>query len=344
MYSFKDDYSEGCHPNILRRLQESNTVQREGYGDDTYSIAAKKQLKKLLQNPDAAIHFVSGGTQANLIVISSLLKPYEAVIAAATGHINVHEAGAIEATGHKVCAVETTDGKLTAAHIQQVLDTHQDPPHMVKPKLVYISNATEVGTVYNLAELKALYCFCQQRDLLLFVDGARLGAALCALQQTLQLADMKNLCDVFYIGGTKNGALLGEAIVLNNKKLYPDFAYNLKQKGALMAKGSVLGIQFFELFKDGLFFEMATHANTQALNLAEIIEQSGYKLLLPPLSNQIFPIFPDHLADFIQKKYKCYTWKKCGDNETALRMVCSWATTDAAVKNFAQALKDFTKD
>lgn len=341
MYSFKDDYSEGCHPRILQALQNTNLIQQEGYGDDEYSIQAKNLLKQEMNCTQAQIHFVSGGTQANLIVISSLLKPYESVIAAHTGHINVHEAGAIEATGHKVCTSHSENGKLTVTQIAEVLATHEDPPHMVKPKLVYLSNATEVGSVYSKSELREIYAYCQEKDLYLFVDGARLGTAIMSQNSTISLSDMAKYTDAFYIGGTKNGALLGEAIVITNEKLQKDFAYNLKQKGALMAKGRVLGIQFLELFKDGLFFEMATHANAMTNELTSAIQEKGFKLLFPAESNQVFPIFPNKLATAIEEKYKCYTWQKVNSEETAIRMVCSWATKPEAITDFRAFIDSF---
>ncbi|PVX52545.1 L-threonine aldolase [Balneicella halophila] len=340
MYSFKNDYSEGCHPNILKALAETNKTQQEGYGDDQYSIKAKELIKEIIRSKHATVHFVSGGTQANLIVISSILKPHEAVISAHSGHINVHEAGAIEATGHKVCTCYSQDGKLTPKQILEVVKEHNEPPHMVKPRLVYISNATEVGTVYNLNELQELSKCCKDNNLLLYIDGARLGVALITTANYhLTLADVAKYSDVFYIGGTKNGALLGEAIVIPNKELQEDFPYHLKQKGALMAKGRVLGIQFLELFTNNLFFELAEHANSKAMQLVEIISDAGYKFLLTPESNQIFPIFPQKLAKIITDKYECYPWQVMNDNEVAIRMVCSWATSDEAITDFEKTLK-----
>lgn len=339
MFYFKNDYSEGCHPSIIKALSETNATQEEGYGEDIYSKKAKELIRKEANAQQAAVHFVSGGTQANLIIISSLLKPYEAVISAHTGHINVHEAGAIEATGHKVCATFSKDGKLTVEQIEEVVRQHEEPPHMVKPKLVYISNATEIGSVYSANELKTLYEYCQTQELLLFIDGARLGAAIMANENTLSLSDMSKYSDIFYIGGTKNGALLGEAIVIPNKKLQVDFDYHLKQKGALMAKGRVLGIQFLELFTDKLFFKLAKHANNMAMRLAKEIQNAGYRLLVPPETNQIFPIFPNELAKEIQEKYGCYPWEKINEKELCVRMVCSWATPEEAITDFLNFLE-----
>ena len=243
-YSFKNDYSEGAHENIIQSLVTSNLEQTDGYGHDTYCEEARRLIKNRLNNEESEIHFLVGGTQTNLIMISSALRPFEAVIATNTGHINVHETGAIEATGHKVCAAPfREDGKLRIEDIQAILDEHVDE-HMVMPRMVYISQSTEVGTIYTKAELKEIYDFCQSNELLLFVDGARLGSALTSYDNDMTLEDLAHLSDAFYIGATKNGALLGEALVINNKSLNRDFRYHIKQRGALLAKGRLIGIQF----------------------------------------------------------------------------------------------------
>lgn len=249
MYNFKNDYSEGAHPRILDKLIQTNLVQQAGYGEDEYAQQAKAILRDRLQNPDAAIHFVSGGTQTNLLVISFLLRVHEAVISAKTGHIAANETGAIEATGHKVITAETADGKLRTADIENVLKAHMLAPHVVKPKMVYISNSTEIGTIYSLGELEALSKFCHAHDLLLYLDGARLGHALAAKNNDLTMEALGHLTDVFYIGGTKNGALLGEAVIFNRADLAIDFDYAIKQKGAMLAKGRVLSIQFYSSSK-----------------------------------------------------------------------------------------------
>jgi len=231
-YSFRNDYSEGAHPDILKALISNNLSQQEGYGDDEFCKNAAKNIKKLIANEKSDIHFVSGGTQANLLVISSILRPYESVIAPNTAHIEVHETGAIEAVGHKINLINTDNGKIYPHQIQEVLDFHVDE-HMVKPKLVFISNSTEIGSVYTKDELKSLSVFCKKNALYLYLDGARLGAALCSPKNDLSIAELSELLDVFYIGGTKNGALLGEAIVINNDKIKTDFRFMMKQKGAL---------------------------------------------------------------------------------------------------------------
>src|SRR5690625_4285742 len=292
MYSFKNDYSEGAHPNILKKLIETNLAQQSGYGDDVYSQQAKEIIKQKTANPAASIYFVSGGTQANLLVIASLLQLHEAVISAETGHIYTHETGAIEATGHRIITVDTKDGKLEPSDIEKVLKNYALRPHVVKPKMVYVSNSTEIGTIYSKEELQQLYEYCQAKNLLLFLDGARLGHALTATDNTMTLKDIAALTDVFYLGGTKNGALLGEAIVFNNPNLAPDFDYVIKQKGAMLAKGRLLGIQFLELFQDDLYFRLAEHANKMAQMISYAIKKKGYDFLTESTTNQIFPILP----------------------------------------------------
>ncbi len=335
---FKDDYSEGAHPEILKQLSETNYIQTIGYGDDEFSVKAINFIKKHIKNTDTDIHFVSGGTQANLLVISSFLKPYQSIIAASTAHIEVHEAGAIEATGHKINTVNTADGKLNPELIQKVLDYHTDE-HMVKPKMVFISDSTEVGTVYKKEELKTLYNFCKKHNLLLYLDGARLGTALTSSENDMILDDISSYTDVYYIGGTKNGALLGEAIVINNDNLKEDFRFNMKQKGALLAKGRIIGIQFYELFKDNLYFSSAKHSNKMASVLTEAVKKAGYKFRYKPAANQIFPIFPNSLIEKLHKKYDFYVWEKIDENNSAVRIVCSWATKEENVKSFINDLK-----
>lgn len=337
IYSFKNDYSEGAHPNILKALMETNFEQEEGYGEDQYSDKAKLILRNKLQNPHADIHFVSGGTQANLIVISSILRPYESVISANTGHINTHETGAIEATGHKVNTIDTKDGKVGIAAIKDVLEYHADE-HMVKPKMVYISNTTEVGTIYKIDELKELSDFCKTNELYLFLDGARLGSALTSKENDLTLAELSSLVDVFYIGGTKNGGLIGEAIVINNEKLKTEFRFSLKQRGALLAKGRLLGIQFLELFKDDLFFQLAEHANSMAERLSEGIGKKGYDFLTQSPSNQIFPILSNGAIERLSRDFAFYVWSKVDEDRSSIRLVTSWATKKEAVDAFLAEL------
>lgn len=339
MYNFRNDYTEGAHPRILNRLIETNLEQHLGYGEDAYSIEAKALLKQKIANPNAEIHFVSGGTQSNLLVISALLRPHEAVIGAVTGHIYTHETGAIEATGHRVITVETADGKVQTEDVARVLAQYTLRPHVVKPRMLYVSNATEIGTIYSQTELRDLSTFCRAHDLLLFMDGARLGHALTAKNSDLTLADIARLTDVFYIGGTKNGALLGEAIVFNRPDLATDFDYLLKQKGALLAKGRILGIQFLELFKDDLYFDLARHANTMAMKIAHAVRDAGYPFLTPPCSNQIFPILPNELIQKLSEKHLFYEWKVQDEDHTAIRLITSWATDESKVDEFIEEVR-----
>jgi threonine aldolase len=333
MYSFKNDYSEGAHPRILTALIESNLEQENGYGEDRFTEQAKTFIKEKLGHRDVDVHLLSGGTQTNLTAISAFLRPHEAAIAASTGHILTHETGAIEATGHKILSVDTEDGKLNIDHLKKVLQLHTDE-HMVKPKLVYISNSTEIGSIYRKSELEDLHHFCKEHNLILFMDGARLGSALSSEESDVKLSDLPLLVDAFYIGGTKNGALIGEALVICREALKEDFRFHLKQKGALLAKGRLLGIQFLELFRDDLFFELAEHANQMAKLLREALSQAGYTFLTHSPSNQIFPILPNSLIVELQKKYAFYIWESIDAGSSAIRLVTSWATKEEEVLAF----------
>ncbi|QZY53858.1 threonine aldolase family protein [Crassaminicella profunda] len=338
MYSFKNDYSEGAHPKILNALIASNMTQEEGYGNDTHTNSAISKIKNLIGNKNIDIHLISGGTQTNLIAIGAFLRPYEACISANTGHIAVNETGAIEYTGHKVITIDSNDGKVIPQKIQEVLDAHANE-HVVKPKLVYISNPTELGTIYTKEEIKTLSIFCKSNDLILYADGARLGSALCIKESHLTLSDMCNFTDAFFIGGTKNGALLGEALVIRNENLKENFRYHIKQKGALLAKGKLLGIQFEELFKDNLYFELANHANEMANLLTEGLKDLNCKFLINSPTNQVFPILENKLIEKLEKKFIFYIWKKIDDTHSAIRLVTSWATKKEAVIAFIHELK-----
>ena len=270
-------------------------------------------------------------------MIDSALRPHQAVIAASTGHVNVHETGAIEATGHKVIAIPHTDGKLTVPEIEKALAAHPDE-HMVQPKMVYISNTTELGTQYTKKELEDLSRLCRRKNLYLFLDGARLGSALTSSVNDLTLADLADLTDVFYIGGTKNGALMGEALVIRNDRIKEDFRYFIKQNGALLAKGWLLGIQFETLFTDGLFYEMASHANEMAQLIRQGFTDRGFSFLAPSLSNQLFPIVDDRLAEILMSQWGGLCEKKTDENHTAVRLVTSWATPKDAAEELLKAL------
>lgn len=340
MYSFKNDYSEGAHPRILEALNNYNLQQSEGYGEDEFTAKAIKLIKKKIRREDVDIHFLVGGTQTNLIAISAFLRPHEAAIAAKTGHILVHETGAIEATGHKVISVDVEDGKLTRRHIEKVLEEHTDE-HMVKPKLVYISNSTEIGTIYKKEELEELSQVCKEHDLYLYLDGARLGSALCSKENNMEIYELAQLVDAFYIGGTKGGALMGEALVICKDSLKMDFRYHIKQKGALLAKGRLLGIQFEELFKDNLYFDLAGHANNMAVILKEGIEGLGYNFMIDSPSNQIFPIFSNGLIKKLEEKYLFIIWEKIDEENSAIRLVTSWATDKEKVLEFISDIKSY---
>jgi len=319
MYSFMNDYSEGAHPRILELLGSSNFEKNAGYGLDIHSDRAKGYIKKLIGKNDVDIHFIPGGTQTNLIAISSFLRPHQCVIAADTAHINVHETGAIEATGHKVFILPTSDGKLTPLDIEKALAIHTDE-HMVQPKMVYISNTTELGTIYTKEELTAISKTCRENGLILYLDGARLGSALTC-------------------SGTKNGALLGEALVIVKEELKADFRFLIKQRGAMMAKGFVIGIQFEALFKENLFFELANHANKMADQLAEVIKKHGFEFYVEHVSNQIFPIFPNDLLAKMEKEFVYLVQYKIDEYNSVVRFVTSWATDHESIDAFKAFLE-----
>lgn len=338
MYSFRNDYSEGAHPRILSALVETNLEQTIGYGEDKFCREAAELIKERLGRSDVDIHFIPGGTQTNLIAISAFLRPHEAVIAPLTGHVEVHETGAIEATGHKIITMEGTEGKLTPWDIEQAVQAHTDE-HMVKPRLVYISNATEIGSVYAKTELADLSRACRQHKLLLFMDGARLGSALTSTENDLTFGDIVGLVDAFYIGGTKNGALIGEALVICTDSLKEDFRFHIKQKGAMLAKGRLLGIQFRELFRDDLFFELAQHANHMAAKIQDALSELNCPLLLLSPSNQLFPIMPDKVIDKLAENYSFEFQKRVDEDHSMIRLVTSWATRESAVDEFINDLR-----
>jgi len=335
MYSFKNDYSEGAHINILNKLIETNSFQAEGYTEDIYTKSAIRRIKEHTGD-HVDIHLLSGGTQTNLLAISSFLRPHEACISADSGHINVHETGAIEATGHKVITVPSKDGKVKPEQVIEQINYHSDE-HMVKPKLLYISNPTEVGTVYNIEELKELKKLCEEYNLYLYVDGARLGTALACSDITLK--DMASLTDAFFIGGTKNGALLGEAFVISNENLKNDMRYLIKQRGALLAKGRLLGIQFDELFKDNLLISLASYANEQAQRMKQAILDEGYSLYTDSPTNQIFPVFDTKTIAKLEEHFDFYIWSKVDENHSAIRLVTSWATDAKQVDKLIEMIK-----
>ena len=341
-YSFKSDYCELAHPLVLEAFAAVGYTQFEGYGLDEFSLRAAEMVRSKAAAPFADVHFISGGTHANLTVISSALRPHEAVIAVESGHICVHEAGAIEATGHKICTVPSASGKLSAADIEVVVDAHNDE-HMVKPRFVYISQSTETGAIYKKEELAEISGVCKKNGLYLFVDGARLGAALNSNANDLTYAEIACTADAFYIGGTKNGAMFGEAIVICNDALKAGFRTLLKQRGALLAKGAAIGVQFEALLKDGLFDAMAQHANAMASKMAKGIADANYNFLYPVETNMVFPVFPSKIAQPLHRLYEFYDWQTV-DGMTAVRLVTSWATPESIIDRFLDDLASVDKN
>ncbi len=337
MISFKNDYSEGAHPSILERLVASNGQQEEGYGYDSHSTRARALIGDAVGDSKASVHFVAGGTQANYIAIGAFLRPFEACISAATGHIAVNEAGAIEHAGHKVITVPSEDGKITSGQIEAVVAAHPNE-HVVKPKLVYISLSTELGTVYTRDELEALYAACQANGLILYIDGARIGNAIAYEPAQLDFKCIYAYSDAFFIGGTKNGALLGEAIVIKSPALSDDFSRHLKQNGALLAKGRVVGIQFETLFESGLYLQLASWANERAQQLAEGLKARGIQCLVASPTNQVFPILSNETVSKLRSEYAFHDWKAIDESHTAVRFVTSWATSEASVCALLEAL------
>ena len=342
MVLFHNDYCEGCHESILNRLIETNLEQTPGYGEDAYCRAAADKIRKLCGKESLAVHFLVGGTQTNLTVIDAALRPHQGVIGAVTAHIHVHETGAVEATGHKVLAVPSEDGKLTAAQVAEVVDSQRfsgAAEHMVQPKMVYISNPTELGTIYTLEELKELSAVCRQYGMYLFLDGARLGYGLEAKDNDVTLADLAELCDVFYIGGTKVGALFGEAVVISNPAVAEDFRYLIKQHGGMLAKGRLLGLQFDTLFTDGLYFKLAAKADRMADQIRSTLEELNCPLLVGSHTNQIFPILSDMALEALGKEFTFSEEKRIDANHRAIRFCTSWATKQENVDALCKALR-----
>jgi threonine aldolase len=337
-YLFCDDYSEGAHPRILEALGRTNLQQEPGYVMDSFALEATGFIRERFGSPHADVHFVASGTQANLVVLAAILKPYESVIAAESAHINTHESGSIEATGHKINAVKGEAGKVRPDEVQDMVEMH-DFDQMVLPRAVYISQSTELGTVYNQAELEALSEKCKEHGLYLYVDGARLGAALASEACDVDPESLAKLVDVFYIGGTKNGALIGEAIVIVNPALQDHFRYNLRQRGGLLAKGRAVSIQFLELFRDNLYFDIASHANALAKQLAAGIRECGYQTFVDAPTNQVFPIFPNKVIEQLEQSYGFHVWEKLDEKSSVVRLVTSWATEENAVSEFLATLK-----
>ena len=338
MLSFENDYSQGAHERILERLVETNREAASGYGTDPYTARAKEKIRQACGCPDAQVHFLVGGTQTNQNVIDAMLVGYEGVVAAETGHVSQHEAGAIEYSGHKVLTISQKDGKIQAEELQSYLAAFfadENHEHMVFPGMVYISHPTEYGTLYSKNELEAVATVCKQYDIPLYLDGARLGYALASYETDVTLKDIARLCDVFYIGGTKVGALFGEAVVFTNERAPKHFLTRIKQHGALLAKGKVLGIQFDTLFTDDLYLNISRHAIDCAEEMKCIFEEKGYSFYLKSPTNQQFIILENSKMEILKEKVKFSFWEPYDEKNTVVRFATSWATT----KEDLQALK-----
>lgn len=344
MYRFNSDYLEGAHPNIINRLVETNLIQTPGYGLDPISDSAKAKIRAACNAPDAKVYFMVGGTQVNYTVLDSILKRYEGVLAADTGHVAVHEAGAIEYSGHKVITIPESNGKVDCAVAKAYLERFYADgawEHMVRPGAIYISHPSEYGTLYSKAELTALRSLCDKYGMRLFLDGARLGYALASDGSDLTLADIAALCDVFYIGGTKVGALFGEAVVFTNPHLGEAFFTEIKQHGALLAKGRLLGIQFDELFTDGLYVKIAGHAVKHAMQIKSELKAKGYRFYNDSYTNQLFPIISKQRLDSLKDQVILDDWGPYGaasDGMRIVRITTSWATTKEAVNTLLSLL------
>ena len=338
---FTSDYTEGAHPAIMQRLNDTNFEKTAGYGNDEYSESAREKIRAACNAPEADIFFLAGGTQANAVMISSILRPYQGVIAADSGHISVHEAGAIEFGGHKVLTLPEKDGKINADQIAELvkkyeLDESRD--HMVMPGMVYISQPTEFGTLYSLSELKDISETCRKNCITLYLDGARLAYALACPENDVTLPDIAALCDAFYIGGTKCGTLFGEAVVIPKHDMIPHLFTMIKQNGALLAKGRITGIQFETLFTDDLYLNIGRPAIEAAARIRSALLEKGYTLAFPSPTNQIFILFEKDQADKLSEKIEMGFWENRGEDRVIMRIATSWATKDSDVDRLIEML------
>lgn len=346
MYLFHNDYNEICHESIIKALQKSSDYQFGGYGIDACCESAKKKIRSLCKNDAVSVHFLVGGTQTNLTVIAAALRPHQAVLCAQSGHINVHETGAIEATGHKVVTVHSDDGKVSAQAVEQILENQradENAEHTVQIKMVYISNSTELGTIYSMQELKKISEVCRKYNVYLFVDGARLGYALTAEGNDITLADMASLCDVFYIGGTKCGAMFGEAVVISSPTIAEDFRYLIKQNGAMLAKGWLLGLQFDTLLTDDLYFKIAKQANEYADMIRDTLKELEIPLFIQGNTNQVFPILNNELMEKLSQNFTFMVQERIDEHRCAVRFCTSWATKKESVDALCAALRKYCK-
>lgn len=342
MIHFQCDYASGVHPKILEKFALTNDDQTLGYGDDRYCKSAADKIRAACGTPNADVHFLVGGTQTNSVVIASILRPHQGVLSPDSGHIAVHETGAIEAGGHKVLILPSIDGKISAAQVEEYCELYENDPvrcHTVAPGMVYISIPTESGTLYSKAELSELSRVCKQRNLPLFIDGARLGYALTSNHCDLNLSDVATLSDIFYIGGTKCGAMFGEAVVITNDALKRDFRHIMKQRGALLAKGRMLGLQFDVLFSDNLYFEICKNAVSYALKIREAFEAKGIKAQANSYTNQQFFILTDEQLEKLSKKYLFANFYKTKDGGNFIRVCTSWSSAKEDVEALVRDIK-----
>lgn len=341
MYLFHNDYNETCLPEIMTAMAATAGHQNPGYGMDPHCEAAAGKIRALCGNDRLAVHFLVGGTQTNLIVCAAALRPHEAVVCAESGHVFVHETGAIEATGHKVVSLPSADGKITALQIEGFAAAQradENAEHNVHGKLVYISNPTELGTTYSLQELEDISRVCKENGMYLYMDGARLGYALAACDCDVTMADIARLCDVFYIGGTKMGAMFGEAVVISAPAIAADFRYLIKQRGGMLAKGWLLGVQFDTMFEDGLYFKAAAHANRLADRLRSTLANHGYRLFVPGTTNQVFAVLPNDLLEKLSENFTFMVQERLEDDLSAVRFCTSWGTGDESVDALCAAI------
>ena len=343
MLYFNNDYSEGCHEAILEALARTNYDQTPGYGEDAFCARAAEKIRDLCGCSDCGVHFLVGGTQANFTVIAAALRPYQGVLCADSAHIHVHETGAVEGTGHKCLALPAREGKITGEQVREAVLAHRNDPsfeHTVQPAMVYISQSTELGTLYSRRELEDLSNTCRELGLYLFLDGARLGYALAAEGNDLTLSEIARLCDVFYIGGTKVGALFGEAVVIPNPEINRDFRYMIKHQGGMLAKGRLLGLQFLTLFSNNLYFEISQHAVAQAMRIREAFAKRGIEFLVDSPTNQQFPILTDKQIEVLSRQFLFSIWTRIDTHRTAVRFCTSWGTCVEAVDQLVAAIEN----
>ncbi len=339
--AFASDYMEGAHPAILQRLAEINMVKSAGYGFDTFSESAREKIRAACSAPEADVYFLAGGTQTNAVMIGTMLRPYQGVIAAETGHVSLHEAGAIEFGGHKVLTLPHHDGKISAGELEAYLKAYwadENHEHMVMPGMVYLSQPTEYGTLYSLNELRRISEICRESGILLYLDGARLAYALACPGNDVTLPDLAALCDAFYIGGTKCGALFGEAVVIPRHDLIPHLFTMIKQNGALLAKGFIAGVQFETLFTDGLYMKNGRNAIEAADRIRKALEEKGYEFAFRTPTNQIFIVLGKARAAALSEKVTMGFWENIGEDRCVMRIATSWATRADDVDRLIEVL------